>query len=123
LQWQSPDGGTQAASPTPREDPEWEAAMSSFVLLAQADNPGADGGAAGAAAGIFGGFVVLWLLFVVLAIAATIFWIWMLVDVLNSSKPTDQKILWAVVIVFTHFLGALIYFFVGRERRASTAPA
>jgi hypothetical protein len=49
---------------------------------------------------------------------ATIFWIWMLVDC--ATKEPDQgndKIVWILVIVFTHWIGALIYFLVRRPER------
>ena len=42
------------------------------------------------------------------------FWIWMLIDAL-TRLPSDEKLVWVLVIVFLHFLGALIYFFVGRK--------
>jgi len=45
------------------------------------------------------------------------FWIWMLVDCLtnNSLRGTD-KLVWLLVIFFLHFVGALIYYFVGKQR-------
>ncbi|HEX5268999.1 MAG TPA: PLD nuclease N-terminal domain-containing protein [Gemmataceae bacterium] len=59
--------------------------------------------------------VVVW----VLVIAATIFWVWMLIDALVNEPTTNDKILWFLVIFFLHFIGALIYFFVRRSGRAS----
>jgi hypothetical protein len=45
------------------------------------------------------------------------FWLWMLVDCLKSNRlPSNEKLIWVIVLVFTHFLGALIYFFVGRPK-------
>lgn len=46
-----------------------------------------------------------------------IFWLWMLIDCLK--RPDDKfatggnyaKLIWILVIVFTGFVGALIYFF------------
>ena len=59
--------------------------------------------------GFFGLFAGL------IGILLTIFWIWMLVDCLtNASINGTEKVVWVLVIVFTHFLGALIYYFVGR---------
>lgn len=78
-------------------------------LLAQA---AADGG--NAAAGVFAGFGIV---FIVLALVASIFWIWMLIDALTSSLPTTEKLIWVLVIFFLHLLGAIIYFFVGRKNR------
>jgi hypothetical protein len=54
----------------------------------------------------------------VLAIASSVFWLWMLVDALTNEPTTEQKLLWFLVIFFLHFLGALIYFLVRRSSRA-----
>ena len=60
--------------------------------------------------GLFGGLIGLLL---------TIFWLWMLIDcVTNSAIQGTEKVVWVLVIIFTHFLGALIYFFVARGGRA-----
>jgi hypothetical protein len=48
----------------------------------------------------------------------TLFWIWMLVDC--ATKEPDQgneKIVWILVILFTHWIGASIYFLVRRPER------
>ena len=71
------------------------------------------------AAGTFG-----WLCLMVclvggtLGLAALALWIWMLVEVL--TRETDEgnnRLIWALVIVFTHWLGALIYLLVRRQER------
>lgn len=55
-----------------------------------------------------------WLVVVVLFA----FWIWMLVDCLmNPRVQGTEKIVWVLVIIFLNWLGALIYFFVGRGKR------
>jgi hypothetical protein len=53
-----------------------------------------------------------------IGLLGTIFWIWMLVDCL-TNEPTEykDKVIWVVVIVLTHFIGAAIYFFVRRPQR------
>jgi len=44
-----------------------------------------------------------------------IFWIWMLVDCLRRRDDEfpkggdNAKLIWTLVIIFTHFIGALIY--------------
>jgi hypothetical protein len=49
-------------------------------------------------------------------IAATIFWVWMLVDcVVNKRISDNQKAIWILVMIFTHLLGALLYLFLGRS--------
>ncbi len=62
--------------------------------------------------GIFIGFVVL-----VLTIAAFAFWIWALIDCIKNTRLSDtEKVVWVLVIIFLHFLGALIYLLAGRNR-------
>lgn len=58
------------------------------------------------------------LLMLAIAIGGTIFWIWMLVDC-ATKEPNhgNDKIVWILVIVFTHLLGALLYFFIRRPQR------
>jgi hypothetical protein len=60
------------------------------------------------------------ILFCVVALVATVFWLWMLVDALTNEPDTNQKILWFLVIFFLHFIGALIYFVVrkGENKRS-----
>jgi hypothetical protein len=71
----------------------------------------------GTGAGIFVGG--LFVVFLIVALVASIFWIWMLIDCLTSNLPTGEKVLWALVILFLHLLGAIIYFAVGRGKRSS----
>ena len=55
-----------------------------------------------------------------LALIASLFWLWMLIDALMNEPTTNEKILWFLVIFFLHLLGALIYFFVRRRGRRSS---
>jgi hypothetical protein len=51
-----------------------------------------------------------------LGLLLTAFWIWMLVDCIKNERLGDnERIVWVLVVVFTHWLGALIYFFAGRK--------
>ncbi len=65
--------------------------------------------------------VVLVLLFffvLPLALALFAFWIWMLVSAVQNQGLSDgEKIAWVLVIVFLHWLGAILYFFVGHPKR------
>ncbi len=52
----------------------------------------------------------------VILLLTTVFWLWILGDcVRNKSLSRTQKILWFLVIFFTHILGALAYFIIGRS--------
>ncbi|MSU59790.1 MAG: PLDc_N domain-containing protein [Pedosphaera sp.] len=51
------------------------------------------------------------------------FWIWMLVHAIqNKGLNETEKIVWVLVIALVHFLGALIYFFVGRPKAPKSEP-
>ena len=62
-------------------------------------------------------FLVAIILAVLVGLVSTVFWIVELVDVLRREFPEpNTKLVWVVVILFTHALGALIYYFVGKEQ-------
>ena len=64
----------------------------------------------------FLGLQELLILFVLLA--GTVLWIWALVDCLrNEPSQGNDKIVWALVIVLTHWLGGLLYLIVRRPKR------
>ena len=71
--------------------------------------------------GTIGGVFVLLLIFAVvlpIALALFAFWIWMLISaVQNKGLGEGEKIAWVLVIVFVHWLGALLYFFIGHPKR------
>jgi hypothetical protein len=64
------------------------------------------------------GFGLMFLILAwVLGALAFVFWIWMLVHAITNKGLSDvEKIVWVLVVFFLHFLGALIYFFVGRPK-------
>jgi hypothetical protein len=75
---------------------------------------------------ILGGLIFLLVLglLLLLALFLTAFWIWMLVDAIQNKGLTDgEKIGWVLAIVFFHFLGSVLYFFIGRPRRNLLATA
>ena len=62
--------------------------------------------------------IFLFLLLLPIALAAFAFWIWMLIAAIQNKGLTDNdRIIWVLVIVFLHVLGAIIYFFVGHPKR------
>ena len=44
------------------------------------------------------------------------FWLWALVDCLKREFPGNEKIVWVLVIILLHLLGAVIYLAVGRQQ-------
>jgi hypothetical protein len=66
--------------------------------------------------GIFWLFFMMFLGIVALALFA--FWIWMLISVIQNKGLTDgEKVAWVLVVLFLHFIGAIIYFFIGHPKR------
>ena len=52
------------------------------------------------------------------------FWIWMLVDCIRyEPSEGNDKIMWVLLIVFTKFIGAAIYYFVRRQERLRSSSA
>ena len=75
-------------------------------------------------ASIIGGVLGLFLLLFagLFALAAFVFWIWMLIHaVTNKGVGDGEKVAWVLVIFFLHFIGALIYFFIGRPKGAAAS--
>ena len=51
----------------------------------------------------------------------TIFWIVEIVAcVTKESSEGNTKIVWLLIILFTHFLGAALYYFIRRPERIAT---
>ena len=92
--------------------------MASILVLAAL----ADAGDA-AANGLFAGLGVLTVVFLLIALVGTVFWVWMLVDCLSSSMPNEEKILWFLVVFFLHLLGAILYFFIKRKGHSVAGAA
>jgi len=63
-------------------------------------------------------FVLFFGAFFVLGLGGTVLWIWMLIDC-ATKEPSEgnDKLIWILVIVFTHLIGALIYLLVRRPQR------
>jgi ABC-type branched-subunit amino acid transport system permease subunit len=68
--------------------------------------------------------ILAFLVIGVIALAAFAFWIWMLIHAITNKGLNDtEKLLWVLVVLFTHFIGALIYFFVGRPKQNTVSGA
>jgi hypothetical protein len=53
-----------------------------------------------------------------IGVLGTAFWIWMLIDcVMKEPSEGNERLVWVVIVVFTHIIGAAIYFFVRRPKR------
>lgn len=61
--------------------------------------------------------LLLLLLIIPIALAMFAFWIWMLVHAIQNKGLTDgEKVGWVLAIALVHFIGALLYFFIGRPK-------
>lgn len=78
-----------------------------------------------AASGILGSlsiisvvFCCFYLLLIIFSLAMTIFWIWMIVDLatrddnnFGESFKDNPKVIWLLIVLFTSWIGGLIYYF------------
>jgi hypothetical protein len=65
---------------------------------------------------MFGLFFILALPLALLGILAFVFWIWALINAITNPRlGSGEKVAWVLVIIFLHFLGALIYLIAGKR--------
>ena len=64
-------------------------------------------------------FFPLWIMMfmIFLGIVVFAFWIWAIIDLLSSRLSPAEKVLWLIIILFFHFLGAVIYFILSKKKR------
>jgi hypothetical protein len=77
--------------------------------------------------GLGGGEIIVLLMMMLvalpLALAMLAFWIWMLVHAIQNKGLSDgEKIGWVLAIALLHFLGALLYFFIGKPKGNVSPP-
>lgn len=57
-------------------------------------------------------------LLLIISVFFSIFWIWMLIDAAIHERDATDKIIWVLIVLFLHFIGAVVYYFVRyRPRR------
>ena len=62
--------------------------------------------------------VLFWLITMSIGILATIFWVWMIIDVVkNEPENGNDKVMWVLVVVLAGVIGAAVYYFVRRPER------
>lgn len=57
----------------------------------------------------------LGLLWAIIGLGLSIFWLWMLIDCLANQK--EDKLVWFLVIFFLNLLGAFLYYLLARKKR------
>jgi len=69
--------------------------------------------AAGAGLAIGMMILIFSLILIILSIFFFVFWILMIVDAANRKfKNQDDRVMWILIIVLAHFIGAIIYYFI-----------
>lgn len=43
--------------------------------------------------------------------------LWALIDIAKSEFSGNNKVVWVLIVLFTNFLGAVLYFFIGRKQK------
>ncbi len=63
-------------------------------------------------------FLIFGVIFFALGIGGTVLWVWMIIDC-ATKEPSEgnDKLIWLLIILLTHLLGALIYLLVRRPQR------
>lgn len=72
-------------------------------------------------AAMLGGWEIILILTALVALPLTVasfaFWIWMLIHAIqNKALAEGEKVGWVLAIALLHFIGALLYFFIGRPK-------
>ena len=72
----------------------------------------------GGMSGIMGFVLGLGILAFFIIIGVAVFWLWMLIDLLQRKK-FDDKLVWLVALIFLNILGAVLYYFLvySKKRR------
>lgn len=97
-------------------------------FLAEASSNGADAGAATAALGIWaalmGFFWIFYCLALIVGLVFFVLWIWMLIDCLSRKEYAgdNDKMLWALVIIFAGIIGAGLYYFLVKRKAEEGMP-
>lgn len=60
------------------------------------------------------GFMIL---FFVIMLAMLAVWIYAIVDIARAEFEGDNKMIWLLIVILVGFIGALIYFMVGRSKK------
>jgi Na+-driven multidrug efflux pump len=64
------------------------------------------------------GLSVFFVLVIPLVLLCFGFWLWMLIDCATNEPETgNNKVVWIIIIVFAHIIGAILYWIVRRGQR------
>ena len=57
------------------------------------------------------------IIFFVIIFAMIAVWVYAIVDIAKNDFEGDNKMIWLLIVILVGFLGAIIYFIVGREKK------
>jgi len=64
------------------------------------------------------GLSLFFILVIPLVLLCFGFWLWMLIDCATNEPDTGKnKVVWIIIIVFAHIIGAILYWIVRRDQR------
>ena len=69
----------------------------------------------------FATFGSMFIVIIIVAIIAGIFWLWMLIDC--AKRNFDSKLVWILLLIFTGTLGAILYFFLVKRKNVQSVAA
>jgi len=82
--------------------------------------PEAAAGALAAGMGLL--MLLFWLLMMAAMVGVMVFWVIAIIDVVKREFPGENdKLVWILVVILAGWIGALIYWFVGRQKGTRTA--
>ena len=68
--------------------------------------------------------VIFQVVFIALVLGASVLWIFMIIECATKERASgNEKLIWILIIIFTGWIGALIYYFVRRPQRISELGA
>ncbi|TGU71425.1 zinc-ribbon domain-containing protein [Geomonas terrae] len=67
------------------------------------------------------GFGLPELIVLLFTLTPLVLWVVALVDIIRSEFSGNNKIIWILVVVLLPLLGAILYFFVGRKQKVTSA--
>lgn len=70
---------------------------------------------------LFGLFLLVFLL--VFVVGGTVFWVVMIIECATKESNRDKQLIWILIILFTHWIGAMLYYFVRRPQRIAEVGA
>lgn len=68
---------------------------------------------------MFLGMVGPWQILLVFGVLGLILPIVALIDIIKSQFNGNDKLIWVLVVLFLSFIGAILYFIIGRKQRIS----